>query len=479
MLTYQDFLAVGDRDVDRMNFVRKAINQYKASEMYKNAVVADLYYRKRNPDIAEFTKTIYTVTGRQIPDTYSTNYKVGRAFFPYFVLQEVQYLLGNGVTWKDKGTADRLGTKKAEFDTQLQEAACMALWGACSYGFWNLDHTDVFSALEFIPLFDEDNGALRGGIRYWQIDTGKPFRATLYEEDGYTEYVWNKRKNEAKEVTEYGEVLKEKRSYIISAKGADVDEEKIYDGENYPTFPIVPLWANKSHQSELVGLREQIFVYDAIKSGFCDTVEEASYIYWAISNASGMDEQALAEFVSRVKRVHAAVTEDNGSVATPHQIEAPTASREQLLDRLERDLFKDAMAFDPEHIASGQTTATQIKAAYNPLDMKTNGFEYCVIEFVNAILELAGVDDEPTFTRSRTINESEEIQSVLSAAEYLDDEYVTRKIMTILGDGDQAEEVLKRKAADEITRIPPQFNQEPNNEPQEGNNESGDVIENT
>lgn len=470
MLTYQDFLAVGDREEDKMNFVRKAINYYKSSEMYKTAVIADLYDRRRNPDIANFTKKIYTVTGRVIEDTYSSNYKIGRGFFPLFVKQEVQYLLGNGITWQNKDTADRLGTKNAEFDTQVQEAGHKALVGACSYGFWNLDHTDIFSALEFAPLPDENNGALRSGIRFWQIDVGKPLRATLYEEDGYTEYIWNKRINESGESVEYGEVLREKRSYIISAKGADVDEEKIYVGENYPTFPIVPLWGNKNHQSEIVGLREQIFVYDVIKSGFCNNVEEASYVYWAISNAPGMDEESLAEFISRVKRVHAAVTEDNGSVATPHILEAPTESREQLLERLEKDLFKDAMAFDPEHIASGQTTATQIRAAYDLLRMKANDFEYCVLQFVNGILELAGVDDEPTFTRSEDINVNEEIDAVLKAAQALDDEYVTKKVMTILGDGDQAEEVIRRRIADEVTMVRLQ------NEPKEPN-ESGDVID--
>ena len=473
MLTYQDFLEVGDRDEDKMRFVRKAINQYKGSEMYKMAVIADLYDRKRNPDIANLTKKIYTVTGRAIEDTYSANYKIGRAFFPLFVKQEVQYLLGNGTTWQNDGTADRLGKKNAEFDTRLQDAAHKALVGACSYGFWNLDHIDVFSAIEFVPLFDEDNGALRGGIRYWQIDSGKPFRATLYEEDGVTEYVWDKRTEGTAETHKDGEVLREKRSYVVKSAGADIDADKIYTGENYPTFPIVPLWGNKNHQSEIVGLREQIFVYDAIKSGFCNNVEEASYVYWAISNAPGMDEEALAEFIARVKRVHAAVTEDNGSVATPHQIEVPTTSREQLLERLEKDLFKDAMAFDPEHIASGQTTATQIKAAYNLLSMKTNDFEYCVLQFVNGILNLAGVEDEPTFTRSEDLNVSEEIQSVLSAAQYLDEEYVTRKVMTILGDGDQAEDLIKRRIADEISMI------RERNVAEETPDESGEMNEET
>ena len=38
---------------------------------------------------------------------------------------------------------------------------------------------------------------------------------------------------------------------------------------------------------------------------------------------------------------------------------------------------------------------------------------------------------------------------LIQGALYLDEEYVTRKMLTLLGDGDQAEEVLKRLSADE------------------------------
>ena len=41
---------------------------------------------------------------------------------------------------------------------------------------------------------------------------------------------------------------------------------------------------------------------------------------------------------------------------------------------------------------------------------------------------------------------------VLQAAEYLDDEYVTTKILTLLGDADKAQEVLKRKDAEVADR---------------------------
>ena len=47
------------------------------------------------------------------------------------------------------------------------------------------------------PLYDEENGALRAGIRYWQVDETKPLRLTLYEEDGFTEYIKRKDDREA------------------------------------------------------------------------------------------------------------------------------------------------------------------------------------------------------------------------------------------------------------------------------------------
>ena len=99
-------------------------------------------------------------------------------------------------------------------------------------------------------------------------------------------------------------------------------------------------------------------------------------------------------------------------------------------------------------------TATQIRAAYEPLNSKTDEFEYCVHEFLDGILELAGVEDEaPSFTRSMMINRSEEIQSVIQASVALDGDYVTRKLLTILGDGDKADEMIEKMHADELDRM--------------------------
>lgn len=441
MQTYQDLLDVGERDYDRMEFVHAVIGQHKSSDLYKTAKVADEYDRKQNRTIVQYQKLLYDATGQALPDNVSANYKITSGFFNRFTTQQVQFLLGNGVTWNDDSTAELLGE---EFDKELQIVAKSALCAGVAFGFFNYDHLEVFDALEFAPLYDEENGALRAGVRFWQVDASKPLRATLYEEDGYTDYMWE---------DGVGRILHDKQSYIVTLVATGVDEAEIYDGENYPTFPIVPLWANPHRQSELVGLREQIDAYDLIKSGFCNTIDEASFIYWTINNAGGMDEIDLAEFVQRLKTIHAANVEDTGATAQANSLEAPHEGREALLDRLAKDMYADYMALNIDEIKGGANTATQIRAAYEPMNNKADQFEYCVADFLKGILTVAGIEDTPTFTRSYLINTQEEIGTILEASQYLPDEYVTRKILTLLGDSDKADEILDTIQADEYQRM--------------------------
>lgn len=463
MYTYQDLLQVPDSDDARIDFVKRVINQHKSTDLYKTAVIADEYDRHQNRTIKEYQKVLYDITGKAVPDLWTANYKMSSKFFNRFITQENQYLLGNGVTWQNKKTADKLG---ADFDTQLQKLGQKALSGAVSFGFWNYDHLEGFSVMEFAPINDEENGALMAGVRFWQVADDKPLRATLYEVDGYTDMIWNRRDGK-----DMGEILHEKRPYILKIRTSAADGMEIYDGMNYPGFPIVPLWGNPQRQSELVGIREQIDCYDLIKSGYANNVDEGSLIYWTLNNAGGMGDVDLAEFVQRMKTLHAASMED-GVTAESHNLEAPYQSREALLAKLRGDLYEDAMALDTKNIANGAVTATQIRAAYEPLNSKVDQYEYCVREFVKGILELAGIDDEPMFSRSVIVNAQEEIQLVLQAATYLDEQYVTTKVMTLLGDADMVEDVLKRREADELERAEAPVVEEEPEEEEEAENEA-------
>lgn len=440
MKTYQDFLEVAEKsDRERMEFVLSAINNHKDSDLYKQAVIAKEYDAHRNVTIANFQKLLYTLNGKVIPDNYSPNYKLRSNFFANFITQETQYLLGNGVTLKKEENKAKLG---AGFDTRLQDAAHDALVGGVSYGFWNLDHLEVFDVTEFVPLLDEENGALRSGIRFWQVCTSKPLRATLFEPDGFTQYI----RRSGEEMM----ILEPKRGYVAVEATSEIDGTELLAYQNYPGFPIIPMYGNRAKQSELVGQREAIDCYDLIKSGFANTVDDASVIYWTISNAGGMDEIDMARFKESMRRIGVGLVDDDGAKAEAHTLTIPVEAREALLSRISDDLYRDFQMLDVTKLQGGQKTATEINAAYQSMDNKVDQFEYCVIDFLQALFKIVGIEDEPSFTRAKVTNQLEQTQMVLLAANYLDDETILNKLPWLTQE--EVTEILKRKAAEDIDR---------------------------
>ena len=143
---------------------------------------------------------------------------------------------------------------------------------------------------------------------------------------------------------------------------------------------------------------------------------------------------------------------DDGASVEAHNVNVEFQATAEALDRLTNQLYADFMALRVQDLSAGNKTATEITAAYEPINQKTDQFEYQVTEFINGILSLAGIEDEPTYSRSQMSNQSETLEMVLQSAEYLDEEYITTKILTLLGDADKVQEVLKRKDAEEADR---------------------------
>ena len=434
MLTYQDFLRAGNKE----NFIIELISEHKTSKQYHVAVDAENYNRQQNTTIMKYQKFLYKLTGQKIVDTISPNYKMASNYLNRFITQLNQYLLGNGATFTDETTKGKLGV---DFDTQLQKAGRSALIEGVSFGFWDFDKLRVFKLIEFAPLYDEENGSLRAGARFWQLDNDKPMRITFYEEDGYTEYIYK--------IGEEIEVIKPKTTYKQIVKYTAISGEEIYQGENYPNFPIVPFYANPERQSELVGIREQIDAYDLIKSGFANDLD-GHMLYWILENAGGMDDPDIARLIERMKTLGAVISDEDAQVKM-QQLDIPYESRIAYLDRLEEDLYKDFGALKVDIISSSATTATQINAAYLPLDCKTDQYEYECIEFVRNILKLQGIEDIPQFKRNKIANQSEATTMILQASNYLDDETVLKHLPFL--SPDEIETILKNKEKEEAERF--------------------------
>lgn len=441
MLTYEDYEKVRGDEKKTMEFISKAIGEHKQTASYKEAIVAQDYYDGVNTTINNYEKIIYDLEGKAHVDMWTANHKIASSFFTFVIDQEISYLLGNGVRFAKKDTKNKLGK---DFDQEVMDAVEYARIGGASFGFWDLTHLRVFKLTEFCPIYGEENGSLMLGIRFWQLDRTKPMRVTFYELDGYTEYIWN---------TDKMEVLKPKQTYITKVTTAD-DGTEITDGENYKAFPVVPLYGNKKRVSALRGHRNTIDALDLATSNMVNNVDEGNLIYWVLTNCGGMDDLDDAKFIERLKTLHVSHADgDSGAKAEAHTIEAPYEGTKTTIDMLQDRLYDDFQAFDAKGMTANDMTATAIRAGYIRLDMKVDKIERQVTRFINGILEIAGIDDDPSYQRNQLVNAYEETQKLVLQAQYFDEEYVREKLLAINGDIDMLEEINKRINAESIARI--------------------------
>ena len=444
-------MAVGEDERKRIEFVQDVIKDHRGSKLYSDALTANEYYAGRNVTITNYCKMIRDAFGRAVPDIWSPNHKIACHYYSYLVNQLVLFLLGNGVSFSEDSTKEKMGKN---FDKVCVDILTAALNNSVAYGFVNNGTVTPFTVLEFAALQDEETSAIRAGVRFWRLADNKPLRATLYEEDGYTDYI----QQNGEEMT----VLHEKRPYIQIVQTSEATGEQIVDGRNYPTFPIVPLY-NTGKRSELDGNRELHDAMDLMLSGLVNNVDSGEIIYWLVKNSGGMDQPSMNQLLQTLKSAHIASVDSEDDITAHSPVVQFEASKEAL-EQLRRQIFDNQMGLDVRNIAGGAATATQIKAAYEPMNTKADLVEFNVTEFIHGILAVLGIDDEPTYTRSYIVNQQEMVQTIVSAGGDLPQEYKTRKILEVLGDIDRADEVLALLTAEDASRFETEPNETENDE---------------
>ncbi len=444
MLTYEDFQRCGEDEALRKQFILSAIQEHQADPRVRFALDAQKYYDGENPTINRYEKILYDMAGRAHVDMWTANHKIASKIYKRVVNQEIAYLLGNGVRFSEKDTKKKVGKL---FDRRVMQATLYARTAGEAYGFWNNDHLEVFRFCEFKALPGEETGLIMAGIRYWRLAPDKPLRVTLFELDGYSEYIHRS----GEELT----ILHPKRPYKIIVRRSVAEGEQVIGGGNYDGFPIVPIYANEEHKSSLNGQRNTIDALDIARSGMVNNTSEGALIYWVIKNAQGMDDLDDAKFIERLKTVHVAHVDGDGGVdAEAHSIDAPIESTKATISELKDGLNEDFQSFDYKAAAAAGQTATGVLLSQADLDLKCDmEIEPQVTEFIIGILTLAGIDDEPSYERNRFVNKLEETQAIIMQAEYMTEDYITKKLLTINGDIDMYEDMIQQKDAADAERL--------------------------
>ena len=453
MITWQDY----ERAENKTKWLQNAIISYRNSNGYKKAVEEEEYMAGRNTAIMNVVRVIYNMAGLPEPDFTKHNFRIRNKLIHRLVTDRCSYSLGNGISFpgreeqnEDEKTVTSDPIKKmlgSKFDTRLKKTAYWALSNGEAYLYVHMGYNKqkwqytTFKKTEFLALYDEDTGDLRGGIRFWSLDWGKrPITAVLYTEQGYTKY-----KTPAKK---YGisalEQVENLKPYIETVEESEAFGEEVVGTGSMTRIPIFPLYSGETRSSALDDLKDIIDAYDMVLSGFANDVEDIPQVYWLISGAMGMNDDQKRQLLDRLILQHMAVIDGENSHMQGFTQEVPYEAREHCLKQLRNQMYENYGGFDVHIIGAGDTN-DHIEAAYWPMDEEADSFEFEIIEFVQHILGMMGIEEDeatPIFKRNRVSNQKEQTEMVMLAATELDTRTILEKLPFI--SVDEVDDILAR-----------------------------------
>lgn len=481
LITFQDY----EKAENKTKWVQDAIISYRNGADYKKAVEEAEYMAGRNVTIMNVMRVIYNMAGLPETDFTKNNAKIRNRLIHRLVKQRCSYSLGNGLSFNDKiktvkdgksVSIDRIKEELGEkFDRKIYKAAYWALSNGTSFLYVHKGHKkpdwqyDLFKKTDFLPLYDEKSGELRGGIRFWSLDWGRrPIMATLYLEEGYYEYETPENKKGVRSLEQIGDLHK----YIEIVGESEAYGEEVIGTEEVSRLPIFPLNSGENKDSALDNMKPKIDEYDMILSGFANDLHDIPQIYWLISGGGGMSEGDKRQLLDRLILQHMAVVDGENSKLQGFTQEIPYEARERCLKQLKNQIYEDWGGFDVHTVEAGATN-DHIDAGYQPMDEEADDFEYEIIDLVQAILEFVGEVkngkvDTPTFKRNKVSNQNEQTQMVMLAANYLDDRTILEKMPWI--SVDEVDDILARRQVEEVSRFE---NQEDEEEEEEEDEDEG------
>lgn len=453
MITYQDY----ERAENKTKWLQNAISKYRGSGEFKKAQEEQEYMAGRNVEILSAMRVIYNMAGIPENNFTASNIKIRNRLIHRLVTDRCSYSLGNGVSFTGSKKEIRDGrtiitdpTKEAlgnDFDQSVYQWAYWSQGNGESYLYVHKGHDQdkweytLFKKTEFLPLYDEKTGALRGGVRFWSLDWGKrPITAVLYTEEGYTRYETPENRSSIGSL----EIAEGLRPYIETVEESEAYGEEVTGTGVLTRLPIFPLYSGENRDSALDNLKPLIDAYDMIASGFANDIKDCAQIYWLVSGAMGMTEGDKRQMLDRLILQHMAVIDGENSKITPYTQEVPYQSRTEALKQIRNQMYENFGGFDVHTVEAGATN-DHIEAAYWPMDEEADSFEYQLITAITMILEMMGLEDTPVFSRNRVSNQKEQTEMVMLAAQYLDDQTILEKLPFITVD--EVDDILARKDA--------------------------------
>ncbi len=364
-----------------------------ASSTKKRRAMEGRRYYEADHDIKDYRIFFIDADGNLREDTTKSNIKISHPFFRLLVDQQAQYMLsGHGGFVKSdipelQTELDAYFNENESFAAELYELLVGCIPKGFEYMYAYKDESDrtAFQTADSIGVVEVREKETDDGCAYvifWYVDRiGKDNKKIKRIQVWDDKQTWFYCQVDDGAIVPDESVDHNPRPHIIYKK--DGDESTYYD--DYGMIPFFRLDNGKKQFSGLKPIKALIDDYDLMNAGLSNNIQDTNEALYVVRGFQGDN---LDELMVNIKtKKHIGVDEDGGiDIKT---VDIPVEARKIKMEVDEKNIFRFGQGVNTEALKdTSATTSIAIKSAYANLDLKCDGLQPFLLQFMRKLLKL-------------------------------------------------------------------------------------------
>lgn len=364
-----------------------------ASSKAKQFAETGVRYYEGDHDIKDYRIFFIDAEGKIQEDKTKSNIKISHPFFKLLVDQQTQYMLsGHGGFVKSD-----IPELQTEFDAYFNENESFVaeLNGLISgtvvkgweymYAYKNEDDRTAFQVADSTGVVEVREKETDDGcayVIYWFVDridkdNKKIKRIQVWDK----QQTWFFCQEDDGSIVRDDSIPNNPRPHILYQK--DGEDRLFYD--DYGIIPFFRLDNGKKRFSSLKTIKALIDDYDLMNAGLSNNIQDTNEALYVVKGFDGDNLDEL-HFNVRAKKLIGVGESGDVDIKT---IDIPVEARKTKMEVDEKNIFRFGQGVNTEALKdTSATTSIAIKSAYANLDLKCDGLQPFLLQFMRKLLKL-------------------------------------------------------------------------------------------
>nr|DAN87621.1 MAG TPA: PORTAL PROTEIN [Caudoviricetes sp.] len=364
-----------------------------ASSKAKQFAETGVRYYEGDHDIKDYRIFFIDAEGKIQEDKTKSNIKISHPFFKLLVDQQTQYMLsGHGGFVKSdipelQTELDAYFNENESFVAELNgliSGTVVKGW-EYMYAYKNEDDRTAFQVADSTGVVEVREKETDDGcayVIYWFVDridkdNKKIKRIQVWDK----QQTWFFCQEDDGSIVRDDSIPNNPRPHILYQK--DGEDRLFYD--DYGIIPFFRLDNGKKRFSSLKTIKALIDDYDLMNAGLSNNIQDTNEALYVVKGFDGDNLDEL-HFNVRAKKLIGVGESGDVDIKT---IDIPVEARKTKMEVDEKNIFRFGQGVNTEALKdTSATTSIAIKSAYANLDLKCDGLQPFLLQFMRKLLKL-------------------------------------------------------------------------------------------